>query len=142
MKILWAEDRTDQIKGHLTVLRAKDHTVAVLPTAEQVLDAVQEASDSGGPFELIILDIMLPKGVGNRVDDTVRPAVMGEEVLRKLGSMATVPVICVTAIADEPLRSRLQKAECVKGVLKKPIRIQELLEKIDETAEGNPCTGG
>lgn len=127
MRILWIEDKVGQI-GRFVELLGEDHRVTVAKTGEAALEEIGEAVDSGEPYDVVILDIMLPKGEGRRIDEDIRPEFMGEEVLRRMREHQLCwPVVGVSAIADERLRARIcHNYSFVVDILKKPVTRQEL----------------
>jgi CheY-like chemotaxis protein len=131
MKTLWIEDKNDQIKYHLSKVRSEGHEVVVAETGEEAIDYLFPSGDSKGSFQLLILDIMLPKGSGQRVEATVKPESMGVEILHRLGgSSVSIPVIVLSAIVDETARREITEYSFVKNVIKKPVKTQELLDAI------------
>ena len=130
LRILWIEDRPEQVKYHIQRLRVDGHDVQTSPSGEDAIESLREASETGTPFDVVLLDIMLPKGEGVRIGPDTRPELMGEEILRQVAAMGlAVPFVGVSAIADEPLRNRLTRDyHFVDAVLKKPVGMDELVE--------------
>jgi CheY-like chemotaxis protein len=126
-RVLWIEDKLEQIRGFVDILNS-DHSVKVAKTAEAALTEIQEALDEDRPYDVVILDIMLPSGEGDRIDSDMRPELMGEEILRWMRrNEACWPVIGVSAVADQQLRDRICKEfGFVVDVLKKPVKMDEL----------------
>ncbi len=131
-KLLWVEDREQQVKHFVFLLRKRGYDVELCETGEDALEAIL-ASELTEPYDVVLLDIMLPKGEGSRIDPSTRPELMGEEVLDQMKSQGvSTPVVCVTCVADDRLIKRLRtEYSFVKEVLKKPVTIVELERAID-----------
>jgi len=118
MRVLLIEDDDGVADAVVGALRAHDHT------AERVVrgtDALTRHRDA----DLVLLDLGLPD-------------MDGLEVLRKLRRLAPVPVIVLTARADE--RSVVRGLRLgADDYLVKPVRLAELLARID--AVGRRASG-
>ena len=105
--------------------------MVVAGTGEDAIKHLFPGGGLKGSFQLLIVDIMLPKGSGECVAATVKPESMGMEVLQRLEETSgSVPVIVVSAIVDESARREITKYSFVKDVMKKPVKTQELLDAI------------
>lgn len=127
MRILWIEDKYDHIRRFVELLRG-EHEVVVAGTGEQALAAIETALIENDPYNVVILDIMLPKGEGQRIDVDMRPELMGVEILCRMDKPEIGwPVVGVSAIADEQLRRTISEDyPFVVEVLKKPVKMDEL----------------
>ena len=142
LRILWIEDKYLDIKRFVELLRRKGADVQVAGSGEAALKMLQKARVEGEAYHAVLLDIMLPKGEGQRIADSVKDELMGEEVLRQMeGARIRTPVVGVTAVADDELYGRIRKEyDFVVDVLKKPIKMPELEEAISRAVariEGN-----
>lgn len=127
MKLLLADDDSTTrsiLRRLLEHLGPAELTVAVDgPTA---LDAVRFASESDKPYDLILLDIMMPVRSGH---DVLRE-------LRRLERIKGIPphrktkVIVVTALANQPNVVDAIKLGC-NGYLIKPITRTKLFESLE-----------
>jgi CheY-like chemotaxis protein len=132
MRILWIEDRPEQIKYHVSLLRNSGHDITECNSGGEALKTILASGDSAGGFELIILDIMLPimlpKGEGALIDASTLPELMGLEIVRQMRAAGvSTPVIGVSAVADDQLRQDITvNFPFVVGILKKPVSIDVL----------------
>lgn len=138
MVILWVEDRPDYVKYNLRLLEKDGHKVYVKSTAESALDTISSAKSTEPAYELMILDIMLPKGEGTRMPEDARPELMGIELLRQMAQRRViVPTVAVSAVADEGVRAQIRtEFAFVADVLKKPVKLEELREAIASAGGG------
>ena len=136
MRILWIEDKPEQIQRFVEILR-KEHEVVQAGTGEAGLDAIDKAREQQQDFDIVLLDIMLPKGHGNRINPDVRQELMGKEILRTMNEQdVSCPVVGVSAVADQQLRDRIrQEYPFVSEILKKPVGMDELEAEIRRAVE-------
>ncbi len=137
MRILWIEDKEHHIKRFVELLRADGDEVTLAASGEATLEAVEEAKQKSEPYDVVLLDVMMPKGEGKRIDPTVRPELMGEEVLRQMARPEIRwPVVGISAIVDQEFRNRVcDKYDFVKEFLKKPIKMDELRNAISKAVK-------
>ena len=127
MKILIAEDDfVSRIVLHeiLSPYGTCHETVDGLET----LTAFRMALDSGTPYDLICLDIMMPKMDGQQVLLEIRK----EEQARGIGGYEMVKVVMTTAVDDpKSIMSAFIKGHC-EAYLTKPIGKDSLLTTLRE----------
>ena len=87
-RILVVDDEPQFLRALQTNLRAAGYDVATAMTAEEALGAAGLR-----PPEAIILDLLLPDG-------------RGTDVCRELRRWTQAPIIIVSAVGEEPRRSR------------------------------------
>jgi CheY-like chemotaxis protein len=135
MRILWVEDKLEHIQRYLMLLRKKQHEVTACASGEEAIGLLETSADIRSSFDLVLLDISLPRGPGTWIDPTTRPERMGIEFLRWLSRrQATIPVLLVTALSDnETLDTIRREFPFVREILQKPVRLNELLAKVEST---------
>ncbi len=121
-KILVIEDDPVARADLQARLAAQGYTVALAADAASALTAVNRE----GP-DLILLDLGLPAGDGFLV----------LERLRKIKTLATIPVLVVTGRTDPETRKRVE-AMGVAPVLVKPVQTEVLLAAIRSALETQP----
>ena len=115
----------------MTVRKMLEHlglSVVVTQNGTEAIELYRKSSDMGKPFDLVILDLTIPGGIG------------GKEVIRELLKLDP----CVTAIVSSGYSTDRVMAEYAKfgfkGVISKPYRLEELSEVIRRIMAGNKRT--
>jgi CheY-like chemotaxis protein len=119
--ILTVDDEPDVLTLIETTLEMAGHDVVTATNGEEALTKVRKRA-----FDLIILDIMMPKLSGYEVLDQIR----------EMPSRADTPVIVVTAKHDPEGVAREVKGGAVDH-LAKPFLPTELLEAVARALEGD-----
>lgn len=135
MRILWIEDMVDHIRRLASFLQRRGHEVVLNAAAEEALETLEQSYVEQRPFDVILLDLMLPRGVGSRVDQGARCERMGVEILRHMkGAGYRVPVVLTTAMGDLPATYKiLDEYTFVSAILKTPVPFHEILSVIEQT---------
>ena len=115
-RILVVEDEAHLAEGLAFNLEAEGHEVVVQGDGESGLASIAAAGDDDDPFDLVVLDVMLP-------------GVSGFEIARRTRASGNyVPILMLTA-KDDP-------ADVVRGIeegaddyLTKPFKLDELLAR-------------
>ena len=118
-KILVIEDDPVARADLQARLKAQGYTVALAADAASAVTVVNRER-----HDLILLDLGLPAGDGFLV----------LERLRKIESLAAIPVLVLTGRSDAETRKRVQ-ALGVPPVLVKPVQTEALLAAISEALE-------
>ena len=126
MRILIAEDDAVSRKALESVL-AQHGECYVAEDGESALTAFADAWGHNAPFDLICLDIMMPRLSGLEVLKAIR----SHEEEAGLGGLAGVKVIMTTAMEGKNEVLGAFRLGC-EGYILKPIDVQELLSKIAE----------
>lgn len=92
---------------------------------KEALEAVRAALDRGEPYDLICLDIMMPKMDGQEALKQIRAL----EEAKGSGSSHEAKIIMTTALADLKNVSTAYNSLC-DGYLTKPIQKAKLLEEL------------
>ncbi|NBB17584.1 response regulator [Caulobacter sp. SLTY] len=112
-RVLLAED-TDLSRDTLAqLLTRQGHTVTAVPDGQAALDAARKAREKGKPFDLLILDVRMPRLDG--------PAALAQ--LRAEGH--ATPALILTASIDGPLARRLADQDPVR-LVRKPLTAAQL----------------
>ncbi len=99
----------------------------VVVDGEEAVLAFRESLENDDPFDLICLDIMLPKKDGQQVLKSIRSM----EAARGIEGSAGVKVIMTTALGDAENIMSAFRSQC-EGYLTKPVTRQRLLDEIRE----------
>ncbi len=116
LKVLVAEDNPVNQQVLRGIMNNVGHSVTIVDTGEQVLDAVSESIDR---FDLIILDKNMPEKSGIEVI----------KALRFIDSSHSLPIMIITADATPEARTESLEAGA-DAFLTKPVEAKALLEKI------------
>lgn len=122
MKILVVEDDFSTQQLLVRYLQDRGET-AIAEDGERALDLLRQASDQGKPFELICLDIMLPRLDGQAVLKQWRH----EEEQAGIWGMAGARVIMLTALRDADNVMQAFRSQC-EVYLPKPFS-KEMLDR-------------
>ena len=122
-RILLAEDNKFNQRLALLVLRGAGLAVTSVANGLEAVTAVADAAQAGDPFDLVLMDMMMPEMDG----------LQATRVLRSRGF--DLPIVALTANAMEQDRKRCLAAGC-DGFTTKPFRKAELLAAIAEQLGG------
>ncbi len=126
MKVLIVEDDAISRMYLEEILRDFGDTHSAEDGAE-ALEMFNEAHDNGVPFNLICLDIMMPKLNGHQTLQQIRKI----EQRRGIGGGEMVPVLMTTALADDKnVMKAFLKGTC-DGYLVKPISREKLVQELE-----------
>ena len=82
----------------------------------QAIKLYKEARESGMPFDVVLLDLTIPGGMGGK-----------EAISRLLEIDPDIKAIVFSGYSDDPIISKYQEYG-FKGVIRKPFEIDEFLE--------------
>ncbi|MCX7046873.1 MAG: response regulator [Candidatus Sumerlaeota bacterium] len=93
---------------------------------EEAVRLFVKAWDEGKPYDLIVLDIMMPGMDGNQVLHTIRNA----EFQRHADESHQARIIMVTALSDKQNAATAFREQC-EAFFVKPLSLEDLLAKIE-----------
>ncbi len=100
------------------------YSVGFARNGEEALDAYREAKGSGRPFDVVIMDVTVPAGMG------------GEEAIRHLREIdPDIRAIVTSGYSEEPVMAEFRKYG-FNGVVTKPFEIHELAEALRDVLKG------
>ncbi|MEK6589500.1 MAG: PAS domain S-box protein [Nitrospinota bacterium] len=106
----------EEMIGNLTreILSDTGYEVDLCRDGEEAIDVYRKAKESGRPFDAVIMDLTIPRGMGG-----------GEAIKRLLKIDPDVRVIVSSGYSSDPIMSDY-KTYGFKGVIAKPYDVQEL----------------
>jgi two-component system, cell cycle sensor histidine kinase and response regulator CckA len=117
-RILVMDDEDQILRTVGRMLGALGYTAAAAKNGEEAISAYRQASASGDPFGLVIMDLTIPGGMG------------GKEAVVKLHEVdPQARVIVASGYADDPVMADPQAYGFVAGI-RKPIDLDELAEVV------------
>ena len=122
LSILLAEDNPVNLKLAVTLLEKLGHQVTVAENGHQALARFNEAQARQVPFDLILMDMMMPGMDGITTIGHIRALEVGD-------GLAPTPIIALTAHAMQGDKDRFLSAGA-DGYVAKPIRFDELKQEI------------
>lgn len=100
--------------------------VDIATDGDEAIEAFQLAHDNQEPYDLVLLDIMMPGKNGQEVLKSIREYEEQHEIYEQ-----TVKVIMTTALGDSKNVMEAFRQQC-EGYIVKPIVRKDLLDKINE----------
>lgn len=129
MKFLIVDDNETNASLLLSYLKdsGKCH---VANSGEEALTAIQHAMEEGEPYDVICLDIMMPVIDGMETLRTIRE--LEKSTFNVSGKRSA---IIMTSVLDDIKTIMRSFKEMCDGYLTKPIKKQDLLDKIDQVSQ-------
>ncbi|MBF0195053.1 MAG: response regulator [Magnetococcales bacterium] len=128
-KVLCVDDNENAIKIISDYMTSFNFKVTQATNGQEAITAVQKAEDDQEPFDLIVMDYMMPYMDGISAATTIN---------KKLGLANPPKIILATAYGEESTIKRAAKDAQINGFLVKPIHHNKLYEAIIEAfGEGN-----
>lgn len=131
-KILFVEDEAFLLQSFIYALEDRHHKIEIAKDGEEALEKLKNGSNR---YDLIILDIMLPRGNGHAkkfVGEGIKTREMGLEVLRQLRAEdKSVPVIVLTAVSDEDMRMKIIELG-LDACFDKPVSLNTFLSSVEK----------
>ena len=102
----------------IQMLSKMGYDVAVANDGGQAIEMYMRAQKRGEPFDVVILDLTIPGGMG------------GKEAIRKLGKLdPNVKALVSSGYSNDPIMSNFRDYGFL-GVVKKPYRIQDMSDAL------------
>jgi PAS domain S-box-containing protein len=124
LRLLLAEDNAVNQKLAVRLLEKRGHTVVVVGNGKEALAALE-----GGPFDAVLMDVMMPEMDGFEATATIRA--------RERVSGDHVPIVAMTAHAMKGDRERCLEVG-MDGYISKPLQPGELFETVERVVAGTP----
>jgi len=119
-KILVVDDNQDLLETFAMILKRRGYNVQTAGNGSSAVDKFKDQR-----FDVTLMDIVMPE-------------MNGVDAFKKIKEIQPgAPIILMTAYSDEEL-IQTARDEGAHQIIHKPIRIDKLLELINETAEGQP----
>ena len=122
LRILVAEDNPVNQELTMAMVEKAGHECTLARDGEEAVAAVIEARDAGEPYDMVLMDMQMPKMDGLQATRTIRKAGI---------DAATLPIVAVTANAYSDDLQLCAEAG-MQAHLAKPLRIKQLLAAIAE----------
>ncbi|HEY5219625.1 MAG TPA: PAS domain S-box protein [Gemmatimonadaceae bacterium] len=120
LRILLAEDNTVNQEVAATMLRRRGHTVDVVGSGRQAVDAVR-----AGSYDMVLMDLQMPELDGLQATAEIRTMLAGRPL----------PIVALTANAMVGERERCLAAG-MDGYLAKPFKPHQLFEAVEAWSAG------
>ncbi len=125
-KVLIMDDEEDVRETAGSVLRRLGYAVAFAEDGERAVDLYRRAREAGAPFDVVIMDLTVPGGMG------------GRETLTRLQQIDPgVRAIVSSGYSNDPVMADYE-SHGFAGVVSKPYRIRDLGLAVHRVLAGNP----
>ena len=115
-RVLVMDDKRKVREVAIRMLEHIGHEAECAKNGTQAIEMYEQAKDSGRPFDVVILDLTIPGGMG------------GRETIEKLKEIdPKVKAIVASGYSNDPVMSEPEKYG-FRGTVSKPYRIEELRE--------------
>ena len=119
------DDETDLLNMYKTALE-RDYNVIVVDSGKECIDRYIAEHHSGKKIHVLLLDYKLGD-------------MLGDIVACKISELNGVKTLLISAYdLDERMVSDLLNRRCIVGTIKKPVRLQVMLQKIEQTLNPQP----
>ena len=131
-EILFIDDEASFLmRGFIDVLEDYGHNVILAQDGEE---ALRHLKDRNYNFDLIIMDLFLPRGNVEDlplIPENIGAHEMGIEILRQLREEMRVetPVIVLSAVGDNEVKTRVLEMG-VKRVFTKPVSLRSFMDEV------------
>lgn len=128
LKILLMDDEKGILETVGEMLEYLGHQVLPALDGEKAIKLYRQAMESGDPFDIVIMDLTVPGGMG------------GQEAIAYLRDIdPNVKAIVSSGYANDPIMADYERFGFC-GVVTKPYKIDELLKVINRVTENNQLT--
>lgn len=130
-RVLVLDDNTTNREVLRTQIKNLGATVSEASTGLQAIEMLQGAQSFGNPYELLVLDYLMPEMDGLTVID----------LLQKKSSIKHIPVIILSS-SNQPVKANTEQLKSIKCFLEKPVRQAQLRDCISEVFFQQSKEGG
>jgi len=117
-KVLVMDDEKFIHEVAVQMLSKMGYAVSVAHDGSEAIDMYRQAQNSGDPFDLVIMDLTVPGGMG------------GKEAIQKLKKLdPNVKALVSSGYSNDPIMSNFRDYGFL-GVIKKPYRIQDMSDAL------------
>ena len=111
------------------MLKTLGYTISFAVEGQEAVTKYQQAIDTGHPFDIVIMDLTIPGGMG------------GKEATQEILSIdAAAKIIVSSGYANGPVMSNYKEFG-FKGIIVKPYRMKELRSVIRQVLEVQEVAG-
>jgi len=119
-RILLVDDEEAMLQAAAAVLQELGYDVELARGGDEAIQLYHDAMDSTSPFDLVIMDLTIPRGLG------------GKEAIRRLREIdPNVKAIASTGYTDDPILTAFEDFG-FRGVLGKPYDIEDMATVVSE----------
>lgn len=123
-KILIMDDEEDILLVITQILKYLGYEVEVAKDGVETIERYKKAKESNSPFDVVILDLIVPGGMG------------GKETIKKLISIEPeVKAIVTSGYSNDPIMAKF-KQYGFRGVMPKPFDVKKLSQTLHELIKG------
>ncbi len=119
-RILIMDDREMILKSEKILLESNNYVVEIVRSGEEAITAYEQSILAGHPFEVIIMDLTIPGGIG------------GEEAVKEVLKLNKEAKVVVSSGYSENIVMKNYKNYGFKGALQKPFLDTELLRVLEQ----------
>lgn len=125
MKLLWIEDNFEVLKGLLLPLKKEGISITTAAT----YDAAEEAIMNASLFDIIVLDLLMPKDHPDSLD------IVGLHFAKKLRKAAPkIPILVLTVLRNSRIEDKLEELD-IEVLHKGTLNPLDLCQKIRSLVE-------
>jgi CheY-like chemotaxis protein len=118
-KILLMDDEEFLLDAISSILRSLGYSIETAVNGQKAIDLVKQAKLDGNPFEVVILDLTIPGGMG------------GKQAIKEIRKIdPDVKAIAASGYSDDPVIADPEQYG-FKGALRKPYTVDELSDLLD-----------
>ncbi|MBI4949561.1 MAG: response regulator [Deltaproteobacteria bacterium] len=104
----------------MEILETSGYEAHSAPSGEEAIKMYQKAFAAGSPFDVVIMDLTIPGGMG------------GKEAIQRLKEIdPAIKAIVSSGYSDDPIMAEYERYGFI-GVVVKPYRVQELCEAVSK----------
>jgi len=126
--ILFMDDEEEVINAAQQMIMQLGYEIKIAKNGIEVINIYKNAKESGGPFDLVILDLTIPGDMGGK-----------ETIKRLLEIDPEVKTVVSSGYSNNPIMAEY-KNYGFKGVVAKPYEIQQLSEVLYKVINGKEET--